>query len=140
MNCPSAQLPLESVTNVTVQGRTKGLKFGRSPVHAWGLFAAQPIEPEDFIIEYVGERIRLKVGDARERRYNACGLGSSYLFRVDDEWVVDATKKVGYPSICKLLQVLRCIICLTGPQIPRLHHGTGCKVFGRDCLLATTDP
>ncbi len=39
----------------TVQGRTQDLRFGRSRVHAWGLFAKQDIEPEDFIIEYVGQ-------------------------------------------------------------------------------------
>lgn len=36
----------------------------------------------------------LQVSELRERRYEACGLGSSYLFRVDDEMVVDATKRV----------------------------------------------
>lgn len=39
----------------TVQGRTQDLRFGRSRVHAWGLFAKQDIEPEEFIIEYVGQ-------------------------------------------------------------------------------------
>ena len=35
-----------------------------------------------------------QVSDVRERRYEASGLGSLYLFRVDDEIVVDATKRV----------------------------------------------
>ena len=38
-----------------MQGRTQDLRFGRSPVHAWGLFAKQDIEPEEFIVEYVGQ-------------------------------------------------------------------------------------
>ncbi len=38
-----------------MQGRTQDLRFGRSRVHAWGLFAKQDIEPEEFIIEYVGQ-------------------------------------------------------------------------------------
>ena len=38
-----------------MQGRTADLRFGRSRVHAWGLFAKQAIEPETFIIEYVGQ-------------------------------------------------------------------------------------
>ncbi len=54
----------------------------------------ETIEPNDFVIEYVGELIRLKLSDAREAEYEASGLGSSYLFRIDHEWVVDATKKV----------------------------------------------
>ncbi|KAK9838060.1 hypothetical protein WJX74_010862 [Apatococcus lobatus] len=79
-----------------LKGRTKDLKFGRSHVHAWGLFAMETIEPGDFVIEYVGELIRLKLSDAREAEYEASGLGSSYLFRIDHEWVVDATKKGGF--------------------------------------------
>ena len=38
-----------------MQGRTQDLRFGRSRVHAWGLFAKQDIEAEEFIIEYVGQ-------------------------------------------------------------------------------------
>lgn len=38
-----------------MQGRTQDLRFGRSRVHAWGLFAKQDIEPEQFMIEYMGE-------------------------------------------------------------------------------------
>lgn len=82
-----------------MQGRTKDLKFGRSQVHAWGLFAMERIEPGDFVIEYVGQLIRLKLSDAREAEYEASGLGSSYLFRIDHEWVVDATKKVSRPLL-----------------------------------------
>jgi len=38
-----------------------------------------------------------QVSDVRERRYEASGLGSLYLFRVVDEIVVDATKRVSVP-------------------------------------------
>lgn len=75
--------------------RAARLKFGRSPVHAWGMFAIEAIEPEQFVIEYVGELLRSRLADGREHEYEAHGLDSSYLFRVDDEWVVDATRKGG---------------------------------------------
>lgn len=78
-----------------VTAKTKSLKFGRSKVHAWGLFANQLIEADDFVIEYVGETIRCVLADVREQQYEASGLGSSYLFRIDDEWVVDATVRGG---------------------------------------------
>ena len=39
--------------------------------------------------------ISVSLLDTRERHYDQEGLGSSYLFRVDMEWAVDATKKVG---------------------------------------------
>lgn len=63
-------------------------------MHAWGLFAKSPIPKEDFVIEYVGETIRSSLEDVREAVYERSGLDSSYLFRVDKETVVDATKKV----------------------------------------------
>lgn len=69
------------------------MRFGRSSIHAWGLFARERIEPEEFIIEYVGEIIRKSLSEQREKEYNESGLGSSYLFRLDDDWVVDATMR-----------------------------------------------
>lgn len=38
---------------------------------------------------------RRPLADVRERQYEASGLGSSYLFRIDDEWVCDATMTGG---------------------------------------------
>ncbi|BFZ63365.1 histone methyltransferase set1 [Saitoella coloradoensis] len=75
-----------------LKGRKKLLKFARSPIHDWGLFAMERIEANDMVIEYVGEVIRQAVADAREKRYEHQGIGSSYLFRIDEETVVDATK------------------------------------------------
>jgi SET domain-containing protein len=45
------------------------------------------------VIEYVGEVVRGAVADRREKAYERQGIGSSYLFRIDEELVVDATKK-----------------------------------------------
>jgi SET domain-containing protein len=36
-----------------------------------------------------------QISDIRERRYETLGIGSSYLFRIDDELVVDATRRGG---------------------------------------------
>ena len=44
------------------------------------------------VIEYVGQVVRQTVADLREKRYEAVGIGSSYLFRVDGEAIVDATR------------------------------------------------
>jgi len=73
--------------------RKKQLKFSRSPIHDWGLYAMEPISQGEMVIEYVGELIRQQVADKREKYYERMGIGSSYLFRVDDDAVVDATKK-----------------------------------------------
>ncbi|KAF8022420.1 hypothetical protein BT93_F0063 [Corymbia citriodora subsp. variegata] len=78
-----------------LKARKKRLSFQRSRIHDWGLIAQEPIEAEDFVIEYVGELIRPRVSDIRERHYEKMGIGSSYLFRLDDGYVVDATKRGG---------------------------------------------
>jgi histone-lysine N-methyltransferase SETD1 len=75
-----------------LQFRKKQLKFARSRIHDWGLFALEPIAADEMVIEYVGQNIRPVVADWREKRYNEQGIGSSYLFRVDVETIIDATR------------------------------------------------
>lgn len=75
--------------------RKKRVKFARSAIHNWGLYSLEPIAANEMIIEYVGEKVRQEIADLRERRYDKSGIGSSYLFRIDDGHVVDATKKGG---------------------------------------------
>lgn len=72
--------------------RKKMLRFAKSGIHDWGLFAMEQIGAEEFVIEYVGETIRQSVADHREKCYNAQGIGSSYMFRIDQDTIVDATK------------------------------------------------
>jgi len=52
----------------------------------------EPIAADEMVIEYVGEGVRQSVADLREKKYEADGIGSSYLFRVDTETIIDATK------------------------------------------------
>ncbi|CAI4511656.1 ASN_HP2_G0023620.mRNA.1.CDS.1 [Saccharomyces cerevisiae] len=75
--------------------RKKPVMFARSAIHNWGLYALDSIAAKEMIIEYVGERIRQPVAEMREKRYLKNGIGSSYLFRVDENTVIDATKKGG---------------------------------------------
>lgn len=72
--------------------RKKQLKFAKSGIHDWGLFALEPIAADEMVIEYVGQLVRPVVADLRERKYEEIGIGSSYLFRVDLETIIDATK------------------------------------------------
>ncbi|KAF2725475.1 hypothetical protein K431DRAFT_215641 [Polychaeton citri CBS 116435] len=75
--------------------RKKLVKFDRSAIHGWGLYAEENIAVNDLIIEYVGEKVRQKVADMREIKYDKQGVGSSYLFRMMEDEIVDATKKGG---------------------------------------------
>jgi COMPASS (Complex protein associated with Set1p) component N/SET domain-containing protein len=85
-----------------LQTRKKHLRFARSPIHDWGLYAMERISRGEMVIEYVGEVIRAQVADKREKAYERQGIGSSYLFRIDEDLVVDATKKgnLGYVLPC----------------------------------------
>ena len=76
-----------------LQTRKKQLRFAKSPIHDWGLYAMEQIPPGDMVIEYVGEIVRQQVADHREKLYERAGNFSTYLFRVDDDVVVDATHK-----------------------------------------------
>lgn len=75
--------------------RKKPVKFARSAIHNWGLYAMENIPKDDMIIEYVGEEVRQQIAELRENRYLKSGIGSSYLFRIDENTVIDATKKGG---------------------------------------------
>ncbi|KAG0997401.1 hypothetical protein G6F28_002929 [Rhizopus arrhizus] len=78
-----------------LKNRKKRLIFDKSPIHDWGLYAGESIDAHDIVIEYIGEVIRQQVAEIREKHYERIGIGSSYLFRVDDDMVIDATKKGG---------------------------------------------
>lgn len=46
----------------------------------------------EMVIEYAGELIRSTLTDQRERYYNSRGIGC-YMFKIDDNLVVDATMR-----------------------------------------------
>jgi histone-lysine N-methyltransferase SETD1 len=72
--------------------RKKHLRFSKSTIHDWGLFAMEPIAADEMVIEYVGQMIRPMISDVRERKYEKIGIGSSYMFRIDADSIIDATK------------------------------------------------
>ena len=90
-----------------LQTRKKHLRFARSPIHDWGLYAMERIARGEMVIEYVGEVIRAAVADKREKAYERQGIGSSYLFRIDEDLVVDATKKGNLGYVLTLLYIWR---------------------------------
>ena len=57
-----------------------------------GLFALARINPHEMVIEYAGEVIGQKMADSREIYYESIGRGC-YMFRLDDDCIVDATCK-----------------------------------------------
>ena len=49
--------------------RRKAMRFGKSAIHDWGLFAMENIGADEMVIEYDGDVIRPVLADDRERRY-----------------------------------------------------------------------
>ncbi|CAI2349205.1 unnamed protein product [Caenorhabditis sp. 36 PRJEB53466] len=68
--------------------------LARSRIAGLGLYAKIDIGMGEYIIEYKGEIIRSEVCEVREIRYTAQNRGV-YMFRIDEEWVIDATMAGG---------------------------------------------
>jgi histone-lysine N-methyltransferase SETD1 len=50
----------------------------------------------EIVCEYVGEIISHKVADQREKNYEKRGIGDCYMFKLDEDRVIDATVKGNY--------------------------------------------
>ncbi|KDO25203.1 hypothetical protein SPRG_20781 [Saprolegnia parasitica CBS 223.65] len=68
------------------------LEVRKSRIHGYGLFVKEKIAEGKMIVEYQGQAIRQKVADCREKRYEEMGIGSCYMFRLDADTIVDATR------------------------------------------------
>ncbi|XP_009802433.1 histone-lysine N-methyltransferase ATX2-like [Nicotiana sylvestris] len=71
----------------------KRLAFGKSGIHGFGIFTKLPHKAGDMVIEYTGELVRPPIADRREHLiYNSLVGAGTYMFRIDDERVIDATR------------------------------------------------
>ncbi|XP_049955301.1 histone-lysine N-methyltransferase trithorax [Schistocerca serialis cubense] len=70
----------------------KAVGVYQSHIHGRGLFCLRDIESGEMVIEYAGEVIRSTLTDKREKLYESKGIGC-YMFRIDDQLVVDATMR-----------------------------------------------
>ncbi|XP_047136295.1 uncharacterized protein LOC100209023 isoform X1 [Hydra vulgaris] len=68
--------------------------LGRSRIQGLGLFTKKDIEENTFIIEYIGSLIRNEVANRLEKHYERQNRGI-YMFRIDNDTVVDATMAGG---------------------------------------------
>ena len=60
---------VKAIDRLSGRDREEQLRFGRSLIHGWGVFATEPINAGDMIIEYRGELIGNAVADKREIEY-----------------------------------------------------------------------
>jgi histone-lysine N-methyltransferase SETD1 len=83
------QVKYRKMKSVPIEQR---LVARRSHIHGWGLFTKTDIAKHDPVAEYMGEIIRQRVADKREKAYELSGEGSCFMFRLDMNRIIDATK------------------------------------------------
>ncbi|KAL0022368.1 hypothetical protein WJX77_004927 [Trebouxia sp. C0004] len=66
----------------------KRVAMGLSNVAGWGAFAQEDIRRNEFVAEYTGELINHREADRRGKAYDRDS--NTYLFDLNDEWVIDA--------------------------------------------------
>jgi len=71
-------------------GLTTPIHMGRSHTHGWGCFAIQDMVKNQHIMEYVGELIDSDTANERGSLYDK--QGTSYLFDLNEEQVIDAAR------------------------------------------------
>ncbi|EPS74191.1 hypothetical protein M569_00564, partial [Genlisea aurea] len=79
--------------NFMRQTYRKRLAFGKSRIHGFGVFTELYHRAGDMVIEYTGELIRPVIADRREHLFYDSLVGAgTYMFRIDDDRVIDATR------------------------------------------------
>ncbi|KAJ6956318.1 histone-lysine N-methyltransferase ATX2-like [Populus alba x Populus x berolinensis] len=93
LSAPSNILSMAEKYQHMRQTSCKRLAFGKSGIHGFGIFAKHPHRAGDMVIEYTGELVRPPIADRRERFiYNSLVGAGTYMFRIDDKRVIDATR------------------------------------------------
>lgn len=95
----------------------------------------------EMVIEYAGEVIRATLTDKREKYYDGKGIGC-YMFRIDDQFVVDATMRgnaarfINHSCEVSCKDIIFCLYCKLHKYIFYFSHTFLCNiVYGLVSLI-----
>ncbi|KAM8967644.1 histone-lysine N-methyltransferase 2C isoform 3-T3 [Pelodytes ibericus] len=98
MNAPYSKQFVHSKSSQYRKMKTEwkaNVYLARSRIQGLGLYAARDIEKHTMVIEYIGTIIRNEVANRKEKLYESQNRGV-YMFRLDNEHVIDATLTGGF--------------------------------------------
>jgi len=72
-----------AVPNLDPRFNHFSLRYGRSPIHRWGIFALEPIPARRRVIRYTGQRINVREAWRRRIRQHL------YLFWLNSRFAID---------------------------------------------------
>jgi len=110
--------------------KQKNIQFGKSSIHSWGVFALEDINAEEMVVEYIGEYIPEKYANLREKLYEKQGY-DDYMFRVEDDLIIDATKK---GNLARFINHSCDPNCYT--RIINVHNTPRVVIYSKRCIKA----
>ncbi|KAL0884324.1 hypothetical protein Bca101_008305 [Brassica carinata] len=69
----------------------KKILLGMSDVHGWGAYARHPLKRNEFLGEYTGDLVSIDEAEERDRADDK--LGYSYIFNLNDKFVIDSRRQ-----------------------------------------------
>jgi len=93
----------------------KKVRLAKSRIHDWGLFAEEAINANEPVLEYVGEIVRQRVADLREKRYEQQGISS---------------RCVSVVLLVRLLMLCLIVICSASMRIRLWMRHTSATLHG----------
>jgi SET domain-containing protein len=122
------------------------LQYGPSPIHRWGIFAAEPIPARRRVIRYTGQRINVREAWRRRIRQHLYLFWLSSRFAIDGAIGGSGAEFINHscdPNLCARVTRGRIVLVslrpiAAGEELTLDYHLTGdCREIACSCGAAT---